>query len=315
MSEAGGQPRRFRFGIQGRSTGPRETWLEMIRRVEDAGYSTFLAMDHVVRGLDPIASSMAAAMATTTLRVGSFVFANDFRHPVLLAKAAATIDLLSGGRFELGLGAGWLKEEYDQTGIPFDRAGIRIERMTEAIHLLKRLFQEEHPLSFSGRHYQITGVIAPPHPVQRPHPPLLIGGGSQRVLTIAGQEANIAGITTRAHPGGEKDFADLTDAATERKIAWVRAAAGDRFPEIELNAVLSDVIVTDQRQREAERLASRYGVTPAQVLASPLTLIGSIDEMVERLEARRQRFGFSYIVVQEPNLERFAPVVARLAGK
>ncbi len=315
MSDRGAQPRLFRFGIQGRSTGPRETWLEMIHRVEAAGYSTFLAMDHVVRGLDPIASIMAAAMATTTLRVGSFVFANDFRHPVLLAKAAATIDLLSGGRFELGLGAGWLKEEYDQTGIPFDRAGIRIERMTEAIHLLKRLFQEEHPLSFSGRHYQITGVIAPPHPVQRPHPPLLIGGGSQRVLTIAGQEANIVGITTRAHPGGEKDFADLTDAATERKIAWVRAAAGDRFPEIELNAVLSDVIVTDQRQREAERLASRYGVTPAQVLASPLTLIGSIDEMVERLEARRQRFGFSYIVVQEPNLERFAPVVARLAGK
>jgi len=314
VSDPGGRTRPFRFGIQGRSTGPRESWLEMVRRVEASGYSTFLAMDHVVRGLDPIASVMAAAMATTTLRVGTFVFDNDFRHPVILAKAVATIDLLSGGRFELGLGAGWLKEEYDQTGIPFERAGIRIEKMTEAIHLLRRLFTEEHPLSYSSTHYQITEVIAPPHPVQQPHPPFLIGGGSPRVLRIAAREANIVGITTRAQPGGEKDNTDLTAEATARKIGWVREAAGDRFAAIELNAVMSDVVVTDRRASEAATLARKYGVSEAEILASPLVLVGSTDEMVERLQERRERFGFSYIVVQEPFLDSFAPVVARLAG-
>src|ERR671915_653980 len=138
--------RPFRFGVQGRTTGPREPWLAMVRRVEDLGYASYLALDHFVRGLDPVASLMAAAMATTTLRVGSFVFDNDFRHPALLAKAAASLDVLSGGRLELGIGAGWLKEEYDQTGIPFDPAGVRIARLTEAVRLLKLIFTQEHPV-------------------------------------------------------------------------------------------------------------------------------------------------------------------------
>ncbi|MEA2582314.1 MAG: hypothetical protein QOF33_399 [Thermomicrobiales bacterium] len=148
----------------------------MVRRVEDLGYSSYLALDHFVRGLDPVASLMAAAMATERLRVGSFVFDNDFRHPALIAKAAASLDVLSGGRLELGIGAGWLKEEYDQTGIPFDPASVRIERMTEAVQLLKRIFTEEHPVSFTGAHYTVADLICPPHPVQKPHPPLMIGG-------------------------------------------------------------------------------------------------------------------------------------------
>jgi probable F420-dependent oxidoreductase len=306
--------RPFRFGVQGRSTGPRDEWLAMVRRVEALGYSSYLALDHFVRGLDPVASLMAAAMATTNLRIAGFVFDNDFRHPALLAKAAATLDVLSGGRLELGIGAGWLKEEYDQTGIPFDPAGVRIARLEEAIRLLKRIFSEEHPVSFAGDHYTVTDLICPPHPVQRPHPPFIVGGGSRRILSVAAREADIVGITTRARPDGLKDTTDLTAAATAQKIAWIREAAGERFDEIELNAVVSDVVVTDDRRRTAERLAARDGVSPEEVLASPLLLIGSVEDMVEQLQERRERFGISYVVVTEPNLEKLAPVVARLAG-
>jgi len=304
----------FRFGIQGRTTGPRDEWLEMVRRVEGLGYSSFLALDHFVRGLDPVASLMAAAMATTTLRVGGLVFANDFRHPAVLAKAAATIDVLSGGRFELGIGAGWLKEEYDQTGIPFDPAPVRIERLTEAVHLLKRIFTEEPPVSFAGAHYTVDDLVCPPRPVQQPHPPFLIGGGGPRLLAVAAREADIVGITTRARRDGSKDTTDLTAAATAQKIAWIREAAGDRFAALELNIVVGDVVPTEDVPGEAAKLAARYGVSVEDILNSPQILLGSVAEMAERLEERRARFGFSYIVVTEPNMEALAPVVARLAG-
>jgi probable F420-dependent oxidoreductase len=286
----------------------------MVRRVESLGFSSYLALDHFVRGLDPLVSLTAAAMATDRLRVGSFVFDNDFRHPALLAKAAATLDLLSDGRLELGIGAGWLKEEYDQTGIPFDPAAVRITRLEEAIRLLKLIFTEEHPVSFAGEHYTVTDLICPPHPVQRPHPPLIVGGGSRRILTVAAREADIVGITTRARHDGLKDTADLTAAATARKIAWIEEAAGERFAELELNMVVGDVVATDDRQAAAERLARQYGVTADEILDSPLVLIGTAEEMAEQLQERRERYGFSYIVVTEPNMEALAPVVERLTG-
>ena len=232
-------PRPFRFGLQGRTTGPRDEWIAMVRRVEEMGFSSYLALDHFVRGLDPTASLMAAAMVSDRLRIGTLLFDNDFRHPALLAKAAASMDVLSGGRLELGIGAGWLKEEYDQTGIPFDSAGVRIERMVEAVHLIKRIFTEEHPISFAGRHYTVTDLICPPHPVQKPHPPIIIGGGSKRILTVAAQEADIVGITTRARPDGSKDTADNTADLTAEKIGWIRDAAGERFDQIELNVIIS----------------------------------------------------------------------------
>lgn len=304
----------FRFGVQGRSTGPRDEWLRMVRRVDAIGYSSYLALDHFVRGFDPVASLMAAAMVSERLRIGSFVFDNDFRHPALIAKAAASLDVLSGGRLELGIGAGWLKEEYDQTGIPFDPAGVRIERMVEAIRLLKCIFTEEHPVSFAGKYYSVTDLICPPHPVQKPHPPFIIGGGSKRILSVAAQEADIVGITTRAKPNGDKDFADCTAAATAQKIAWVREAAGDRFATIELNITISDVVVTDDATAAAERLGNDYDLAPDDVLASPHILIGGVEEMVERLQERREQYGFSYFVVTEPNMEALAPVVERLAG-
>jgi probable F420-dependent oxidoreductase len=286
----------------------------MVRHVGALGYSTFLALDHFVRGFDPIAELAAAATATSRLRVGSLVFDNDFRHPALLAKAVASIDVISGGRFEFGLGAGWLKEEYDQSGIPFDPAGVRIERMVEALHLIKQTFVEEQT-TFHGTYYHVTDLILPPKPVQQPHPPIVIGGGSKRVLSIAAQEADIVSITTRALPDGAKDFHDMTAEATDRKIGWVRDAAGDRFPDIELNVMSTSVEITDDRDAAAQRLANQFDLTPEEILGSPTVLIGTPDQIAETLMERRERFGFSYITVLEAVYEEFAPVVERLAGR
>ncbi len=286
----------------------------MVRHVEALGYSTFLALDHFVRGFDPIAELAAAATATSRLRVGSLVFDNDFRHPALLAKAVASIDVISGGRFEFGLGAGWLKEEYDQSGIPFDSAGVRIDRMVEALHLIKQTFVEEQT-TFHGTYYHVTDLILPPKPVQQPHPPIVIGGGSKRVLSIAAQEADIVSITTRALPDGAKDFHDMTAEATDRKIGWVRDAAGDRFPDIELNVMSTSVEITDDRNAAAQRLANQFDLTPDEILGSPTVLIGTPDQIAETLIERRDRFGISYITILEAVYEEFAPVVQLLAGK
>ena len=307
-------PRLFRFGVQGRGMGPREAWLETLRRVEGTGYSTFLVLDHFVRGLDPIAALGAAATATSSLRLGSMVFDNDFRHPAVLAKAMATIDVLSGGRLEIGLGAGWLREEYDQTGIPFDPPGVRIDRMVEAVHLMKRIFTEDE-VTFSGKHYSTTNLVMPPKPVQQPYPPIVIGGGSKRILSVAGREADIVGITTRALPDGSKDTTDMIAAAATRKVNWVREAAGERFDDLELTIMVSDVIVTGNRQAAADRLAAELNVSAEDVLDSPHLLIGTIEEMVADLQRRRHQFGISYFVVVESNMEKLAPVVARLSGQ
>jgi probable F420-dependent oxidoreductase len=253
-------------------------------------------------------------MVSDKLRIGSLLFDNDFRHPAVLAKAAASLDVLSGGRLELGIGAGWLKEEYDQTGIPFDPASVRIERMVEAVRLIKRIFTEEHPVSFAGTHYTVTDLICPPHPVQKPHPPFIIGGGSKRILTVAGQEADIVGITTRARHDGTKDTSDNTADLSLEKIGWIRDAAGERFDQIELNVIISDVVVTDDRKTAAEEIAIQHGTTTEEVLISPQILIGRHEEMAEQIQANRERYGFSYIVVTEFNMDKFAPVVGMLAG-
>ena len=309
-----GNAKPFRFGVQSRTAGPRDVWLGTVRTVEALGYDAISWPDHFVRGFEPAVALAAAAIASERLRLTGFVFDNDFRHPVVLAMSAGSIDILSAGRLELGIGAGWLKDEYDQSGIPFDPASVRIARLEEAVHLLKRLFSGE-PVTFSGEFYAVDGLKLPVVPVQRPHPPFIIGGGSKKILSLAAREADIVGITNRALPDGSKDAEDTTAAATERKIAWVREAAGERFPEIELNAVVSDVVPTIDTAGEAARLADRYGVSPTEILDSPLILVGSIDEMVERLLERRERFGISYLVVTEPNMDALAPVVARLAGR
>jgi len=306
--------RPFRFGVTAPTVLSGPAWVERVRRIEQLGYSIVHVPDHFRDQLAPVPALTAAAVATTRLRVGSLVFSNDFRHPVVLAKEAATLDVLSGGRFELGLGSGWLREEYDQAGIPFDAPGTRIERLAESVAIVKGLLAGER-VTFTGRHYAIAGLPGRPHPVQRPHPPILIGGGGQRTLSLAAREASIVGLVPRARrDGGGLDRADFGEAALRQKVEWVRAAAGDRFEALELHALIQAVVVSDRRT-VAEQLASRFSVPPELLLESPYVLAGTVEEICETVRQRRERYGISYLTVFDRDLEAFAPVVARLGGR
>jgi probable F420-dependent oxidoreductase len=316
-------PRPFRFAVINETVLPAGDWLAHARRVEELGYSTFLIRDHFVPDffgdqLAPFSALTAAAMATTQLRVGTMVLDNDYRHPVILAKEAATLDMLSGGRLELGLGAGWLRSEYEQAGLPFERAGTRIDRLEESLAVLKGLFSGE-PVHHTGEHYAINGLRGVPLPVQTPHPPILIGGGKRRVLTLAGREANIVGILTSSVAGGT--LADGVEerfpAAIDEKIGWIRDGAGARFSEIELSLIPSVVITDRRRERAAEIISERRwsGVSVDDLLSMPSFLIGTHEQIIEDILQRRHRFGFTYYVVSDMMLEQFAPVVAERAGR
>ena len=311
------QQRPFRFGVAAESAPSREQWAALVRKVEGMGYATFVLADHFVNEFLPIAALMAAADATSTLRVGTFVFDNDFRHPVLLAKEVAALDLLSGGRFELGIGAGWHKPEYEQVGIPFDAAGIRISRMEEALQIIRKFFTEE-TVTFAGKHYTVTDLKTSPRPFQRPHPPFFIGGGGKKLLSIAGREADIVGIHFKVNDDGTVDASERTEAAIARKLEWIREAAGERFNAIELNLLLSRVVITGDRRRAAEKFvreSRRAGTTAEQVLANPYLLIGSVEQVIEQLQRLREKYGISYFVVGDESMEALAPVVARLGGR
>lgn len=313
------QPRAFRFAVQAHGSKSRDEWISLARQAEALGYSTVLLPDHFGDQLSPVPALTAAAMATSTLRVGSLVFDNDFRHPVMLAKEAATLDVLSGGRLELGLGAGWLKAEYDGAGLPFERAGIRIEKLAESVQVIKGLFAEG-PVNFAGRHYQITNFEGHPKPVQRPHPPIHIGGGGQRLLSLAAREADIIGFLPQTRADGTgPNLMDATPEALEQKIAWVREAAGARFADLELSILIAQVITTEDREQAAQfiahTLAAGYPVTTEMILQAPYLLVGAENEICEELFKRRERFGLSYITLAEPSMEAMAPVVARLAGR
>ena len=306
--------RPFRFGVTAPTPSGGTDWAERARRIEQLGYSMLVVPDHFRDHLAPVPALVAAALATTRLRVGSLVFSNDFRHPAVLAKEAATIDVLSGGRFELGLGGGWLRAEYDQAGIPFDAPGTRVERLEEAVTIIKGLLAGER-VTFAGRHYTIADLEGRPTPVQRPHPPIAIGGGGRRTLTLAAREASIVGLVPRARRDGSGlDLSDLSDAATREKLEWVRSAAGARFNSLEINALIQAVVVADQRMTAADQLASRFKVAREVVLETVYVAVGTIEEICETLRQRRERYGISYLTVFERDMEAFAPVVARLAG-
>jgi probable F420-dependent oxidoreductase len=255
---------------------------------------------------------MLAAEATQTLRIGTTVFANDFRHPAVLAKEAATLDLLSGGRLELGLGAGYLAPDYALTGIALDPPGVRVSRLMESVQIIKGLFGDE-PVTFAGRYYTITDLEGYPKPVQRPHPPLYLAGGSKRVLSLAAREADIVGLVPPSG-GGKLDFLEASMAATMQRVEWVRHAAGERLAALELNTLLFAVVVTEHRQQAAEQLAATRGTTAEQVLDSIHFLVGTVEQMVEQIHMWRERLGISYITVLQEYMDALAPVVARLAG-
>jgi len=259
-----------------------------------------------------------AAAVTTTLRVGTIVIDNDFRHPALLAKEIATIDALSSGRVELGLGAGWLKAEYDQSGIPYEPAGIRIDRLEESIQVLKGLFSGE-PLSFEGRHYRLDGLTSFPRATQRPHPPIMIGGGKKRVLTLAGREADIVGVLTSSVGSGTliSDPRERMPESLLEKLSWVRNGAGTRFDELELSLFPSIVLTGDPRSAAREIIASNgwQHISADDVLSMPSMLIGPLDSIPDLLRERREVYGFSYFVIADDEMETWAPIVAELAGQ
>ncbi|HVX19458.1 MAG TPA: TIGR03621 family F420-dependent LLM class oxidoreductase [Acidimicrobiales bacterium] len=308
-------PRRFRFGVQVSSAPDGAAWTALAQRVEQLGYSSLYVPDHFGDQLGPIAALTAAAAATTNLRVGSLVLDNDYRHPVVMAKEAASIDVLSGGRLELGIGAGWMTTDYDQSGIPKDPAGVRVDRMVEAIAVLKAHFGDGL-VEFQGEHYQVSGLDGQPKPVQQPLP-LLIGGGGPRVLEIAGREASIVGINPNLRTGkiDAETASDAVASKVDAKLEHVRRGAGDRFDDLELQILVFGVIITDDRKATMDAMASSFGIAAGDDFETPYFWIGSQEEIVADLQRWRDRWGTSYWVVQgEAAAETAAPIVAALNG-
>ncbi len=293
------------------------------RRVESLGYSAVMTSDHLTAHYAPVPFLATVAAATERLRVGTFVFNTNLRHPAVLAQDLATIDRLSGGRLEIGIGAGWNRPEHDAIGIPFEPVGTRIGKLAEAIAVLKGCFGDA-PLTFDGTHYTIAELDAQPKPVQRPHPPLFIGGGGKRLLTLAAKEAQIIGLAPRITKDAKGlpglDAPSITLAATEEKIGWVRAAAGDRFIELEFNTypTAGPMVLTHDAKAEARRrvdqLRARTGVelTVEEVLESPHVFIGSLPQLTRKFRDLRERLGISSFLLDDA--ETFAPLVDALAG-
>ena len=305
-----------------RLEGSARTWRDGVRKIEALGFDTVSVSDHFTRGwvMEPTVAMLAAAEATERLRVLSLVLGNDYRHPVLLHKAAATIDLLSDGRLELGLGAGWMRSDYDAAGIPYDPAGVRLDRLEESLQVVKGLFGDT-PLTFHGEHYRITELDGLPKPVQKPHPPLLVGGGGKRVLGIAARHADIVSVHCNLRRGelDEEAAVDLSAERVEEKIGWVQSAAeeaGRSHDELELQFTTYLCEVTDvPRASGAGRssFADLLAAVPELAERSPAVLVGTLEQCVEKLQERRERYGFSYLNLG-PDLDNVAPLVDRLAG-
>ncbi len=308
--------RPFRFGVQASSAKTRAEWVDLALRTEGQGYSCLTMPDHYDEQMAPVPALMTAANVTTTLRVGALVWDNDYKHPAVLAKELATMDVLSNGRLELGIGAGWMISDYEQMGIPYDSAKIRIDRFVEGIKVIKGAMAQG-PFSFSGEHYTITGYNGTPKPIQAPCPPILIGGGGKRVLSIAAREADIIGINATMSAGvvGPDAISTMTAAAVDEKVDIVRVAAGARLADIEMNVRAFLVNITDDAAGAAAGIATMMGVEQKMVEETPFALVGPPSKLIEDLIARRERWGFSYIIVGAEDIDSFAPVVSALNGK
>ena len=314
MSQSPAHP--FRFGVQASKANTLDLWVDLAHRCEDKGYSCLTMPDHFDDQLAPVPALMTAANVTTNLRIGALVWDNDYKHPAVLAKELATMDVLSDGRLELGIGAGWMISDYEQMGIPYDAAKVRIDRFVEGLKVIKGAMAEG-PFSFSGDHYTITDYNGTPKPVQAPCPPILIGGGGKRVLSIAAREADIVGINATMSAGvvGLHTFSTMTAEVVDEKVAIVREAAGARFNDIELNVRAFLVNITDDAKQAASGIASMLGVEQQMVEESPFALVGPTSKIIDDLLERRERWGFSYVIVGAEDVESFAPVVAALNGK
>jgi probable F420-dependent oxidoreductase len=318
------RPKPFRFFSSGSHLTGRQVG-EAARRAEAAGYDAMLIADHLRDSLGPVAFLAYAAAVTTRLKLGNAVLNNDLRHPVVLAQELAAIDQLSDGRLIVGIGAGWKEDEYRMAGMQYDSPGVRIERLGESLQILKQLFQG--PAEFAGKHYTVDGFAEFIRPVQRPHPPFMIGGGARRSLSLAAREGDIVGITLRMGRGGTSDMATATPAATDQKLSWIREAAGDRFDDLEIHTVpvFDGAMVTDDARAVFRRLVDRHraasgeDLTEDDVAASPHVFVGSVDGIAEKLHMVRERWGINVVNLDDPygrgDFEQFRPIIERLAGR
>ena len=320
--------RPFRFAVQSYSASSAADWRTQAQRAEELGYSTFHTADHHIGpgpALDPtnhgvqdfaaVPAIAAAAAATTSIRVGCRVFCTDYRNPVVFAKELATLDVLSDGRIEVGIGCGWLENEYDAIGIPFDRAGIRIDRMEETLRVLRAHFADGI-VNVTGDHVHAVDFEGVPKPTSPGGPPIMIGGGSKRVLGVAGREADIVSLNFDNHTGalGAASVASGTGDQTRQKLEWIRSGAGDRFGDLELEIAAYFTVITDDAAGAAAGLAGRFGAEADAFDGHPHALIGTVDEICATLQARRDEFGISYVTVSNRAMDAFAPVVDRLSG-
>ena len=307
---------RFRFGVQvGGSRGAAD-WSALARKVEDLGYSTLFMPDHFVdTELAPMVGIAFAAAATTRLRVGMLVLGNDYKHPAITAKEAATVDVLSEGRLEFGIGAGWMRADYEALGLGYDPAGVRIERLAEALTIIKRAWGDG-PFDHDGSHYTVRSYEGLPKPTQRPRPPIVVGGGGPRLLRLAGREADIVGINPNLRAGSVTGDALKTSLAeqTRQKVDWIREGAGERFEDLELQVRYFVAAITDDARGFADALAPAFGTSGDEALSSGVALVGTVDEVCATLVRRREEWGVSYIVLGDDTFEAFAPVVSRLDG-
>lgn len=307
------QPFRFAIQLEGALSG--RAWRDLARKIESLGYATLYVPDHLGDQWGPIVALTAAAEATATLKVGALVYDNDYRHPVLLAKEMATLDLLSEGRLEVGLGAGWMKADYDQSGIAYDEPAVRVARFEEGVQIIQALWAEG-TCTFSGEHYAVDGALGLPRPFRQPRPTLLLGGGGKRVLSFAARHADIVGVNANLRAGyvGPEVAASVTAERFDERVRWVRAAAGDRFAGLELQILTFVAAITDDRRGMAEAVAPGFGISPEAALEVPMVVVGTVDQVCETLRERRERYGLSYYVFHVHDIEPFAPVVERLTG-
>jgi probable F420-dependent oxidoreductase len=316
----------FRFAVQATNAAGGREWRETVRKVEDLGYSSLFLADHYLgpgpaqkiartprQDLAPIAAMAAAAAVSQTLRIGCRVFCIDYHVPAVLAKEAATLDLLSDGRLEMGIGAGWSETEYNAMGLTFDRPGRRIAKLAEVMSLIKAHWGGGQ-LDFAGQVVQVRGYAGRPLPVQRPHPPIMIGGGGPRMLAFAGREADIVSMSSVPFVARDADGRDPW-AVARRRIEVVRSAAGERYSRLEIESSPYFTAVTDDPEATLAQAASTTGL-PADVLREhPNVMIGSLESVVEILLSRRESLGVNYVTVQQSQIESFAPVVDRLHGR
>jgi probable F420-dependent oxidoreductase len=307
--------RPFRFGAQLNTASSGKEWRDKARKVEDLGYSTLYMPDHFGEQLGPIVGLTVAAEATEKLNVGALVFDNDYRHPLMLAKEMATLDLLTEGRVEFGLGAGWMKSDYDETGMPYDEPKVRVDRFEEGLQVIKGLWRDGRS-DFQGEHYRMAGGQGRPRPHTPGGPKLVIGGGGKRILSIAAREADVIGVNPNLKSGyvGPEAAASAKGDLYRKRLGWIRDAAGDRFSDLELQCLVMFVQFTNDADQAIADMAPLFGLTPEEAGEVPMALVGDVDRMVETLQRRREEYGLSYIVVQEGTFEQFGEVVAKLAG-